>query len=158
MERIWNADFSCPFLAKKRGGDNLARICRDDPRRRFQRNAHMAHSVPGESGGGHPLVDILKRGRMNRLSVTDHWRTGARDGKYCGARACRIGLTNPNSLIRRSRGREKVWLEEKSTTCSNLAEVQRISTIASSDYQRTLRRPDRNPSKLAGSLLGTNEL
>jgi len=65
---------------------------------------------------------------MNRLSVTDHWRTGARDGEYCGARACRIGLTNLNSLIRSSRGREKVWLDEKSTTCSNLDEVQRIST------------------------------
>jgi hypothetical protein len=65
---------------------------------------------------------------MNRLSVTDHWRTSARDGEYCGARACRIGLTNLNSLIRNSRGREKVWVDEKSTTCSNRDEVQRIST------------------------------
>jgi hypothetical protein len=43
----------------------------------------------------------------------------------------------------------------KIMTCSKLEEVQRISTIVSCDYQRTLRRPDRNPSKLAGSLLGT---
>jgi hypothetical protein len=62
------------------------------------------------------------------LSVSDHWPPSPEGVKDCGARARRIGLTNLNSLIRSSRGREKVWLDEKSTTCSNLDEVQRIST------------------------------
>jgi hypothetical protein len=57
--------------------------------------------------------------------------------------------SNQVQVDRWSRG----WLDEKSMTCSNLDEVRRISL--SCDYARTSRRPGRNSSKLAGSLVGT---